>query len=66
MIIDQQQQVSATDPIIAFPDWLFGPVPFQGPGPGPPGGREIIVLGGSRTTTSNLTGVVDDQEGPQP
>lgn len=66
MILDQQSQVSISDPIMAYPDWLFGAVPTQGPGPGPVTGREVIILGGNSTRPSiGLTGIVDDQEGPQ-
>mgnify|MGYP001614482794 FL=1 len=66
MILDQQAQVSISDPIVQFPDWLFGAVPSQGVGPGPVTGREVIILGGSSAQpTSRLTGVVDDAEGPQ-
>lgn len=66
MILDQQGQISISDPIIQYQDWLFGAVPSVGVGPGPVTGREVIVFRGcSSRPTDNLTGVVDDVEGPQ-
>ena len=61
MIIDQQPQISISDPIVQFPDWVFGAVPSQGVGPGPVN-REVIFLRGSNVNQVNTTGVVDDSE----
>lgn len=62
MIIDQQSQISTTDPIMVYPDWLFGAGTNALSGDGPVTGREVIILGGGSTNTISLTGIVDDQE----
>ena len=64
MIIDQQSQVSISDPISQTPDWAFGTPGSQGPGPGPVN-REVIYLTGTTTTGGSLGAIIDDVEGPE-
>lgn len=60
MILDQQQP-QMSDGLAVYPTHPFVPQGNQGVGPGPVN-REVIIVGGSVQTTSQVQGNVDDAE----